>query len=98
MPHVSFVAAFLLCPWPGCGFKIGLIDFRLEDRQDPPYYKRILAAWYLQPEFGLVARCPGCRQYVWFGKDGKRTVSDPPSADLEVLPDDWHTIATILDQ
>lgn len=59
MPHASYLAAFILCPWPGCEFSIKDVDFCVEKRGDPALYKRIVAAWYGQADYGLVARCPG---------------------------------------
>jgi len=95
MPHVRYLAAFLLCPWDGCGFSSKGIDFCLEKRGDPAFYKRVMAAWYLQADYGLVARCPGCGRYVWFGKDSKQAIPDPPPSGYDVLPDDWHSLAFI---
>lgn len=95
MPHVSYLDLFHLCPWPECGFQMVMIDFCLENGSNPALYQRAVSEWNLRPDYGLVARCPGCRQFVWFGKDAKRAVADPPTSDLEVLPDDWHLIAFI---
>lgn len=74
MPHVVYYAPFLLCPWPACGFRIEMIDFQLEKMATPDLYARVVAAWGRQPGYGVVGRCPGCGQYVWFGK---RTASKP---------------------
>jgi len=95
MPHASYLAAALLCPWSDCGLSIKGIDFCLELRDDLANYKRVMAGWFLQPDYGVVGRCPGCAQYVWFGKESKRAVPDPPPGGLDVLPDDWHTVAYI---
>ena len=95
MPHVVYLGTFIFCPWPGCGFQIELLDFCLEHAGDPTLYASIMSAWGQQPDFGLVARCPGCKQHVWFGLTEKRTVSDPSAAGLIFLPDDWHTRAYI---
>jgi hypothetical protein len=96
MPHAVYYALFLFCPWPGCDFQIAMVDFNLEKSGIPDLYARVVLAWNSQPGYGVVARCPGCGQYVWFGKDSKQAVPDPPTADLEVLPDDWHQIASIV--
>ncbi len=94
MPHIVYHAPYLLCPWPGCGFQIGGIDFQLENLNDPGRYSQYLAAWWQGP--GLVGRCPGCQQYVLFGMNGKQAVPDPAAAGLTVLPDDWYQKAYIL--
>jgi hypothetical protein len=72
-----------------------MIDVQLEKMAAPDLYGRVVAAWGRQPGYGVVGRCPGCGQYVWFGKDSKQAVPDPPAADLEVLPDDWAQNAFI---
>ena len=95
MPHVVYVAPFLLCPWPGCGFRIEMIDFQLEKSGRPDLYARVVAAWGQQPGYGVVGRCPGCGQFVWVGKDSKQAVPDPPPPGMEVLPDDWGQTAFI---
>ncbi len=93
MPHIIYRPPWDICPWPGCGFKIGGIDFQLET-SDSPEYSRQLAAWWQGA--GLVGRCPGCRQFVLFGINDKRCVSDPSAPGLVVLPDDWYQRAYIL--
>jgi hypothetical protein len=90
MPHVSYLAAFLLCPWPGCGYRIALLDFQLELSGNPQLYARAVQQWGSQPPYGLVGRCPGCRNYVWYGETEKRAVPEPVPTGLDVLPDDWH--------
>jgi hypothetical protein len=95
MPHVIYAVAFFGCPWPGCGCRIEMIDFRLGLPGDPALYNRAVTPWQLDPDDGLVARCPGCGQFVWFGKNRKQTISDPPPPGYDVLPDDWHTVAFI---
>lgn len=89
MPHVVYLAASILCPWPGCGYRIELIDFQLEKTGDAAFYARVLLDWG-RPGFGLVGRCPGCGQYVLFGLSAKQPVADPAATALPVLPDDWH--------
>jgi hypothetical protein len=93
MPHAVYVAPFLLCPWPGCGFRIEIIDFQLVNLGDPALYAQLLRGWWQGG--GLVGRCPGCQQYVLFDMNGKRSVADPAAAGLTVLPDDWHQTAYI---
>lgn len=89
MPHVVYVGAFILCPWPGCGYRIELIDFNLEKTSDPALYALVMSQWGLQADFGLVARCPSCKQFVRFGLTEKVAVADPSQTGLPVLPDDW---------
>lgn len=74
-----------------------MIDFRVEDLGDPALYARVVAGWYGASEFGLVGRCPACGQYVFFGLGVKRAVADPAALaeKCEILPDHWHTVATI---
>lgn len=93
MPHIVYHPPWDLCPWPGCGFKIAGIDFQLETA-DSASYSGQLAAWWQGP--GLVGRCPKCGQYVLFGFNDKRGVSDPKASGLVVLPDDWYQKAYVL--
>lgn len=95
MPHAVYFDPFLLCPWDGCDFRIEMIDFRIEKRNDPVVYARIVGSWQLDESYGVMARCPGCSRFVWFGKKLKATAAEPLPAAAEVLPDDWHTIAFI---
>jgi hypothetical protein len=95
MPHVVYLAASWFCPWSGCGYRIELIDFQLERLNDSALYARVMTAWGIQPDFGIVARCPGCRRYILFGATGKQAVDDPTATGLPVLPDDWHQTAYI---
>ena len=96
MPHAVYYVPYLLCPWPGCGYQIGIVDFCVEKMGRPDLYARVVGAWHAQPGYGVVARCPGCRQYVWFSKDSKETVPDPPGPGIDVLPDDWDQFASII--
>jgi hypothetical protein len=93
MPHVVYLAASLFCPWPGCAYRIELIDFQLEKMNDPSLYASAMAAWGIHPDFGLVARCPGCQQFVLYGMTAKQPIGDPAATGLPVLPDDWHQTA-----
>jgi hypothetical protein len=95
MPHVVYIAASILCPWPDCQFRIELVDFRLEKSGDPGLYAQVMTSWGQVDDFGLVARCPGCRRYVVFGLATKQTVADPLAKGLPILPDDWHLNAYI---
>jgi hypothetical protein len=96
MPHVSYLLAFTGCPWPGCGFRIQFVDFKVELLGDQSLYKKVMFSWGWQPEFGVIARCPGCRNHVWFGVREKRCVTDPTGSEFPVLPDDWHVTADIV--
>jgi len=95
MPHVVYLAAAILCPWPGCRFQIELVDFQLEHYGDAGLYAQVMAAWGRQADFGLIGRCPGCGQHVLFGLDTKATIADLSITGLPVLPDDWHARAYI---
>jgi hypothetical protein len=95
MPHVVYLPASFFCPWAGCGYRIELIDFRLEHMNDAALYARVMSAWGTHPNFGIVARCPGCQRHVLYGMTSKQTVDDPAAAGLPVLPDDWHQTAYI---
>jgi hypothetical protein len=92
MPHVVYHGPWVLCPWPGCGFRLAGIDFQLESG-DTASYTAGLAAWWQGP--GLVGRCPGCQKYVLFSMSGKQCVEDPAAAGLVVLPDDWFERAYV---
>ena len=93
MPHIVYHGSHLICPWPGCGYRIIGIDFQLEKLNDPPRYQQLLYAWWQGP--GLVGRCPGCKQYVLFAMTDKRAVPDANAGGLTVLPDDWYQKAYI---
>jgi hypothetical protein len=95
MPHVVYLAAHSFRPWPGCAYRIELIDFQLEKMNDPSLYARVMGAWGVHPDFGLVARCPGCQRFVLFGISAKQPVDDPAATNVPVLPDDWHQTAYI---
>jgi hypothetical protein len=95
MPHFVYCLPYILCPWPGCGFQIELLDLQLEKSPDPNLYARVMSSWGHDPDFGVVARCPGCRNFVFFGLSEKRSVSDLSAAAFPILPDDWHLHAYI---
>jgi hypothetical protein len=90
MPHAGYLGQSLFCPWPGCGYRIELIDFQLELKGNPTFYAQVMLEWGRRPDYGLVGRCPGCRQYVRFGATDKQPIPDPNATGLPVLPDDWH--------
>jgi hypothetical protein len=90
MPHVVYIAASIMCPWHGCDFRIELVDFQLEKMGNAGLYARVMTDWGRLADFGLVARCPGCRRYVVFGLLAKQPAADPLSTGLPILPDDWH--------
>ena len=95
MPHIVYFAPYILCPWKECGFRIELLDFQLEKSSDPVLYARVMSAWGHDPDFGVIARCPGCHNYVMFGLANKRTIGDPSATTYPLLPDDWHNNALI---
>ena len=94
VPHGLYEEPFIVCPWPGCGFRIAGVDFRLEAGADPTLYSRAISAWWQGS--GIVGRCPGCHQFVLYSIGKKQQVSDPAAAGLTVLPDDWFQRAYIL--
>jgi hypothetical protein len=94
MPHGIYQDPFIVCPWPGCGFRIAAVDFQVEQNRDPHLYSRVISAWWQGP--GIVGRCPGCRSFVLFSMDRKEQVVDPADGSLTVLPDDWHQQAYIV--
>jgi hypothetical protein len=49
-----------------------------------------MTEWGRSPGFGLIARCPGCNQYVIFGLSDKKAVGDISNTTLPVLADDWQ--------
>jgi hypothetical protein len=95
MPHIVFAVAHLLCPWPGCGLPIAMIDFRLEQMNDPELYARGVGDWFRGHDFGLVGRCPRCGHGVLFGRGEKRTVEDIEATDYPRLPDEWYKFALV---
>ena len=96
MPHAVYFAASMLCPWPGCGYGIAMIDFQLERLNDPLLYARVMKDWGSDPEFGLIGRSPGCRDFVLFTSDRKVAVTEPLATGLPVLPDNWHDNSCIV--
>ena len=94
IPHGVYQDPYIVCPWPGCGYRIVAVDFQVEKMNDPNLYAQVIPAWWQGP--GIVARCPGCGQYVLFKMTEKEAVPDPGMAGLTVLPDDWHQHAYIV--
>lgn len=94
MPHGIYQDPFIVCPWPGCGFRISAIDFQIEKHADPALYSRVLSAWWQGP--GVAGRCPGCRNFVLFSMTKKQAVTDPAAQGMALLPDDWHLQAYIV--
>jgi hypothetical protein len=97
MPHAVYLDPFIVCPWLGCGFRIAMVDFRLELGGDPAKYARVIRDWGAVPGFGLVGLCPHCRQYVIFRVDSKQAASSPPQG-MDSLPDNWHETADIFEE
>jgi hypothetical protein len=95
-PQVVYHPPQQLCPWPGCGYRIGGIRFQLETMGTPADYEHWFAAWWQGP--GLAARCPGCSQYVLFSVRDKQCVPTPAGTDLAILPDDWYQRAYLVPQ
>jgi hypothetical protein len=93
MPHGRFED--VLCPWPGCGFSIWFVDFRLEFN-DPLVYQKGVNAW--QQGLGLIACCPGCGHKVVFSQSGKSCVQgDLIPEGAVMLRDTWFEQAILLD-
>ena len=95
MPHAVYDDANVLCPWPGCGYLIALVDFQLERLNRPDLYNRVMLGWGRRDGFGVIAPCPGCRRHVLFTDMGKVALEHPDQHDLPRLPDDWHERAVI---
>jgi hypothetical protein len=57
-----------------------------------------MLAWGRQADYGLIGRCPICQQYVWFDPTSKRTITDLPHSGYDLLPDDWHARADIMEK
>ena len=86
----------LLGPWPGCSFRVWIIDFRLE-LQGLKLYQDGIVAWEQGP--GLIGGCPGCGQKVLFSPGGKTCVKeDNEPAGALALAENWVTYAIILDE
>jgi hypothetical protein len=94
LPPQVVYPSMQLCPWPGCGYRIAAIRFNLEHLVAPERYDDALFAWWQGP--GLVARCPGCDQYVLFGVQEKRAIAAADLRDFFVLPDDWYETAYLV--
>src|SRR5438105_88183 len=41
MPHIVYHDPYIVCPWPGCGYRIAGIDFQLEKLYDPARYAAV---------------------------------------------------------
>lgn len=93
-PQVIYHDEFVICPWTGCDYRIAAVDFRIEKLNDPALYKQVMAAWWQGP--GIVARCPGCDNYVIFSVTEKRCAEQADIEQVTVLPDDWHQQAHIV--
>ncbi len=85
--HVVYHGPHQVCPWAGCGYRIAAIGFQLNQMGNPDQVEQWLKAWWQGP--GLVARCPGCHQYVLFGVQEKRSIAATDLRDFFVLPDHW---------
>lgn len=92
MPHVWY--QWSTCPWPGCSFGVGGIDFRLETI-DPQIYAAGLKSW--QDTGCLVGSCPRCGRLIAFTQTGMQPYAGSPQPGLFVLPADWHIHAEFLD-
>jgi hypothetical protein len=82
-----------LCPWPGCGYRIGAVRFNLDQQVPPDRQAEYMKAWWVGP--GLVAACPHCGNSVLFGVLGKTAVNSLPDGAGE-LPDNWQSKAHVI--
>jgi hypothetical protein len=69
------------------------IDFRLE-AYGKAIHDPLVRAWW--EDAGFAGRCPRCHGWIHFTIRGKQAISDAEAAGLPQLPEDWHTVATIL--
>ena len=81
------------CPHPGCDLRLQAIDFRVE-AYGPAIHDPLVRAWW--QDVGFAGRCPRCGNWIHFTIRGKRAISPEEADGLPRLPDDWHTVATIL--
>jgi hypothetical protein len=90
-PHVVYADAH--CPHPGCGERLQAIDFRLE-AHGRAVHDPLVRAWW--KDTGFAGRCPRCGGWIHFTIRGKRALTAAEAAQLPQLPDNWHSVATIL--
>jgi len=94
VPHGIYEDLWIVCPWPGCDYRIAAIDFHIEKMGDPQLYGRVIPAWWQGP--GVVAKCPECGNHVLFSMTEKKCVADSAAGSFVVLPDVWHQYAYIV--
>jgi hypothetical protein len=91
VPQIVYPEA--ACPHAGCGEPMQAIDIRLEDHgcavHDP-----LVRAWW--DDTGFVGRRPHCGGWIHFSIRAKRAVNAEEASRYPQLPDNWHTVATIL--
>jgi len=69
------------------------IDFRLE-AHGRAVHDPLVRAWW--SDVGFAGRCPQCGGWIHFTIRAKRAITAAEAAQLPQLPDNWHTLATIL--
>ncbi len=90
-PHIVYPEGS--CPHDHCDQPMQAIDFRLEDHGRAVHDPLVRAWWN---DTGFVGRCPRCGGWIHFTIRAKRAVTAEEAAQYPLLPDDWHTRATIL--
>jgi hypothetical protein len=90
-PHIVYQDAD--CPHPGCGQSMQAIDFRLE-AHGRSVHDPLVRAWW--NDVGFVGRCPHCGGWIHFTIRAKRAITADEAVGYPQLPDNWHSVATIL--
>jgi hypothetical protein len=90
-PHIVYAEPN--CPHPGCDQHLQAIDFRVEAYGKSVHDPLVLAWW---DDTGFAGRCPRCGGWIHFTIRGKKAITPAEAAQLPRLPDDWHSVATIL--
>jgi hypothetical protein len=90
-PHVVYADA--VCPHTGCDQRLQAIDFRLEC-YGRTLHDSLVRAWW--DDAGFAGRCPACGGWIHFTIRAKRAISADEATRFLKLPDDWHSVATIL--
>jgi hypothetical protein len=90
-PHVVYADS--TCPHTGCDQHLQAIDFRVEAYGRSVHDPLVLAWW---DDAGFAGRCPRCGGWIHFTYRGKKPITPAEAAQLPQLPDDWHSVATIL--
>jgi len=81
------------CPYAGCSQQMQAIDFRLEDHGRAVHDPLVHAWWN---DTGFAGRCPHCGGWIHFTIRAKRAINEEEAAGYPQLPENWHSVATIL--